>query len=308
MNSSSSTIIRLRLAQLGVHIVIALIALAVIGGATRVMEAGLACPDWPLCFGSLLPGRQMNVQVFLEWFHRLDAFFIGIALLIQFLISLWYRSQLPDWLPWNYGFLVILVACQGLLGGLTVVQLLPSFVVIAHLFLALTLVASMSGISQQLISANGSLGPYWWRLMSFTSLLAVMFQSVLGSRMATLWAAQRCLAESQACKWLSFHRFSAMPVSIFIFGFIFLSLAVKGWTRRQWPYLIVVLTLMISQISLGFLSIGSKLAEPFFIVGHQLTAVLLVAFLSALSFRKLNVTLMQSEADLNKTVLEACHG
>ena len=28
--------------------VVAVIALVVIGGATRVMEAGLACPDWPL--------------------------------------------------------------------------------------------------------------------------------------------------------------------------------------------------------------------------------------------------------------------
>ena len=39
---------RLRLAQLAAHVVVALIALVVIGGATRVMEAGLACPDWPL--------------------------------------------------------------------------------------------------------------------------------------------------------------------------------------------------------------------------------------------------------------------
>ena len=37
-----------RLGQLAAHVVVALIALVVIGGATRVMEAGLACPDWPL--------------------------------------------------------------------------------------------------------------------------------------------------------------------------------------------------------------------------------------------------------------------
>ena len=44
-------LIRRRLGKLSAHIVVALIALVVIGGATRVMEAGLACPDWPLCFG-----------------------------------------------------------------------------------------------------------------------------------------------------------------------------------------------------------------------------------------------------------------
>ena len=48
--------------------------LMTLGALVRAHDAGLACPDWPLCFGSFLPGRQMNVQVFLEWFHRLDAF------------------------------------------------------------------------------------------------------------------------------------------------------------------------------------------------------------------------------------------
>ena len=80
MMLSSMSTLRRRLGLLSAHLVVAVIALVVIGGATRVMEAGLACPDWPLCFGSFLPGRQMNVQVFLEWFHRLDAFVIGIAL------------------------------------------------------------------------------------------------------------------------------------------------------------------------------------------------------------------------------------
>ncbi|OUT69492.1 MAG: heme A synthase, partial [Synechococcus sp. TMED19] len=44
------------------QLVVALIALVGIGGATRVMEAGLACPDWPLCYGTLLPARQMSLQ------------------------------------------------------------------------------------------------------------------------------------------------------------------------------------------------------------------------------------------------------
>jgi len=67
--------------RLGCHSVLALIALIVIGGATRVMEAGLACPDWPLCYGSFLPFKHMNLRVFLEWFHRLDAFLVGILIL-----------------------------------------------------------------------------------------------------------------------------------------------------------------------------------------------------------------------------------
>ena len=184
---------RFRLGQLAAHVVVALIALVVIGGATRVMEAGLACPDWPLCYGSFLPGRQMNLQVFLEWFHRLDAFFVGIVLITQFALSLLWSKTLPKWLPWTYGFLTLLVAFQGFLGALTVLQLLPSLIVMAHLAVAFTLVAIMSGVTQQLLSPGKSIFPLWLRFFGFLSLFSVVAQSLLGSRVATSWAAQRCL-------------------------------------------------------------------------------------------------------------------
>ena len=151
MMFSSMSTLRRRLGLLSAHLVVAVIALVVIGGATRVMEAGLACPDWPLCFGSFLPGRQMNVQVFLEWFHRLDAFVIGIALVVMAVATTLQRRQLPRWLPWLAIGLMVLVAMQGGLGALTVTQLLPSAVVTAHLALALTLVALLSGLTQRLL-------------------------------------------------------------------------------------------------------------------------------------------------------------
>jgi heme a synthase len=31
------------------------LCLMALGSATRVMNAGLSCPDWPLCYGGLLP-------------------------------------------------------------------------------------------------------------------------------------------------------------------------------------------------------------------------------------------------------------
>ncbi len=142
--------IRSRLAALAAHLLVALIALVGIGGATRVMEAGLACPDWPLCYGSLLPGRQMNLQVFLEWFHRLDAFVVGVGLLVMAAASLWWRRGLPAWQPPLAVACVLLVAAQGGLGALTVLHLLPFAVVTAHLITALLLVALLSGCHQGL--------------------------------------------------------------------------------------------------------------------------------------------------------------
>ena len=114
--------------KLGNHCVLALIALIVIGGATRVMEAGLACPDWPLCYGTFLPLNHLNLRVFLEWFHRLDAFLVGLLILSKFILSIIWRKDLPNWLPKTYSLLVFLVIVQGSIGALTVINLLLSLI------------------------------------------------------------------------------------------------------------------------------------------------------------------------------------
>jgi len=299
---------RFRLGQLAAHVVVALIALVVIGGATRVMEAGLACPDWPLCYGSFLPGRQMNLQVFLEWFHRLDAFFVGIVLITQFALSLYWSRSLPKWLPWVYGALTLLVAFQGFLGALTVLQLLPSFVVIAHLAVAFTLVAIMSAVSQQLLNPGESILPPWLRALGFLSLLSVIGQSLLGSRVATSWAAHRCLEFGDSCNLLSLHRTSAFPVTFLVISFVIISVSQKDVVINQWPYFLTITFLIISQIFLGVFSIRLGMSEPALVIGHQLVACLLVAVISALNFKGRKIDGSSQSLFITESTLETCHG
>ena len=262
MMLSSTTPLRRRLGRLTAHLVVAVVALVVIGGATRVMEAGLACPDWPLCFGTLLPGRQMNIQVFLEWFHRLDAFVIGIALVVMATVSVLWRRSLPQWLPWMSGSLVLLVALQGGLGALTVLQLLPSAVVTAHLALALTLVALLSGLTQCLLQSTVGQPPWWWRPLSALALAGVVSQCLLGARMATSWAAQRCLAGGEACRWLAWHRSAAAPVGGLVLLFVVVALLAGGWSRCQWPLLLSAVALVATQVILGISTLRLGLNQP----------------------------------------------
>jgi len=297
-----------RLGQLAAHVVVALVALVVIGGATRVMEAGLACPDWPLCYGSFLPGRQMNLQVFLEWFHRLDAFFVGILLIIQFCLSLYWAKSLPKWLPWTYGFLTLLVSLQGFLGALTVLQLLPSLVVVAHLAVAFTLVSIMSGVTQQLLSPGKSIFPGWIRSLGFLSLFLVIAQSLLGSRVATSWAAHRCLDFGDACNLLLLHRASAFPVSFCVILFVIISSFKRDIFVNQWPYLFTIIFLIISQILLGVFSIQLGMNEPSLVISHQLVACLLVAVISALIFKGREINGSTKSLFITQSTLETCHG
>ncbi len=303
-----TTIVRQRMGQLSAHILIALIALVVIGGATRVMEAGLACPDWPLCYGSFFPKGKMNIQVFLEWFHRLDAFFVGITISVQFFCAFAYKSLLPKWFPLASGLVLLLVLLQGGLGALTVFQLLPSVIVMAHLLMALTLVALMSGLSRLLLHPNGIDTPLWWKMLSGISLGSVFTQSVLGARMATTWSAQRCISQSINCSWLDLHRFSAILVSLSIILFVSVSFYRGGWFRSQWPLMVSVLFLLSLQIMLGVFSIQFQLNEPLLMIAHQLVAALLVAFLSALSFSKPTPPALALSKTLEYPVVEVCNG
>ena len=299
---------RFRLGQLAAHVVVALIALVVIGGATRTMEAGLACPDWPLCYGSFLPGRQMNLQVFLEWFHRLDAFFVGIVLITQFAFSLYWAKSLPRWLPWTYGLLSLLVAFQGFLGALTVLRLLPSLVVMAHLAVAFALVAIMSGVTQQLLNPGKSIFPIWLRSFGFLSLFLIISQSLLGSRVATSWAAHRCLDFGDSCNLLVLHRSSAIPVTLVVISFVIVSSFQRDVFIHQWRYLLTIIFLIISQIFLGVFSIQLGMAEPSLIIGHQLIACLLVAVLSALIFKGRGIDESSQSLFITQSTLETCHG
>ncbi len=308
MNPSSLPLIQWRLAQLASHLVVALIALVVVGGSTRVMEAGLACPDWPLCYGSLLPGRQMNIQVFLEWFHRLDAFLVGIAFLLQFVVALIFKSKLPQKVIWIYGIVLFLVAVQGVLGGLTVIKLLPSAVVTAHLAMALMLVILMSSVSQILLQENPSTAPSWWSTLTLSSLFLVVSQCLVGGRMATTWSSQKCLFEGKVCHWLDLHMLFAIPVTLFLLMFVITSLSSEGWTRNQWPFLTLVFILVSVQICLGITSVRFGLSQPVVTVSHQLIAALLVAVLAALSSRRPEISKSIITKQIDKSLLEACHG
>jgi cytochrome c oxidase assembly protein subunit 15 len=282
------------LAALSAHLLVALIALVGIGGATRVMEAGLACPDWPLCYGSLLPGQQMNLQVFLEWFHRLDAFVVGIGLLVQAGATWWWRRELPRWVPLLSGCALVLVAVQGALGALTVTLLLPFSVVTAHLVTALLLVALLSACTQALLAEPSAattapnprltwLVRLWPPLLGLVLLLAVG-QCLLGGLMATQWAAGRCLSSGEACSWLSAHRLAARPVALAVGAAVALAALLRPADR---PLAALAAAVVLAQIALGVFSLRLTLAVPAVTVAHQLGAALLVAVLTALFSRSL---------------------
>lgn len=102
------------------------------GAMVTSTGSGLAVPDWPLSYGMLFP--PMVGGIFYEHGHRMIAATVGFLTVIQ---ALWLQLREPKrWLrKMGWAALAVVVA-QGLLGGLTVIFLLPPAISVAHAALA----------------------------------------------------------------------------------------------------------------------------------------------------------------------------
>jgi len=187
--------------------------LMALGSATRVMNAGLACPDWPLCYGELVPHHQMNLQVFLEWFHRLVASTMGLLAIALCGFTWWQRSKLPKWLPWGATFALGLVILQGILGGLTVTKLLRFDIVTAHLGTGLLFFSTLLALGMALLPYRGTgvVGKLPW--VSLAATVLVYLQSLLGGLVASRWALHQCL-ESRLCTVMNSHILGVLPPTL----------------------------------------------------------------------------------------------
>jgi len=102
------------------------------GASVTSNEAGLSVPDWPLSYGKVMP--EMTGGVFYEHGHRMVATTVGFLTII---LAVWlWRSDDRSWMR-RLGWVALLaVIVQGVLGGLTVIYLLPKAVSITHACLA----------------------------------------------------------------------------------------------------------------------------------------------------------------------------
>src|SRR3954468_429341 len=131
---SARTVRRLALAS-----VVANAAIVVTGGAVRLTDSGLGCPDWPRCDGSrLTPTGQSAGHAFIEFGNRMLTFVL-VAVVAATLIAVMRQRPRRTSLVRLATVLVRGIPAQALLGGVTVLTGLNPWTVMAHFLLSMVL-------------------------------------------------------------------------------------------------------------------------------------------------------------------------
>ena len=186
----------------------ALLALVVIalGAYTRLTDAGLGCPDWPGCYGSLtiphseahIAAAQVNfpnsvVELYKarnEMLHRYLAGSLGLCIAAIFFLSFWLQQQ-----RWLSSALLLLVIFQAALGMWTVTFNLLPLVVVAHLFGGFSIFALLMTLRLNLNKKIASIHePQLVRLRPLASvaLAVLLLQILMGGWTSANYAALVC--------------------------------------------------------------------------------------------------------------------
>lgn len=173
--------------------VVSVFLLVIIGGVVRVTGSGLGCPDWPLCYGKILPPPEYTAII--EYTHRFVAsVIVGPLILAAAAVALArYRSDRWVWIPAAVS--VPLLLAQGLLGGVTVLTELPGGIVALHLataeaLLAVCLLLMMASFRTPVVRRGTAAGDgrHRWAIAGAASVYAVIISGALVTAMGATGA------------------------------------------------------------------------------------------------------------------------
>ncbi|TMH29587.1 MAG: heme A synthase [Betaproteobacteria bacterium] len=279
----------------------------VMGAYVRLSDAGLGCPDWPLCYGRPLPAEIADqdalVKAWKEMGHRYLAGTLG-AIILLLGIGAW-RARRSRGLALA---IVLLVVLQATLGKWTVTMLLKPAIVTTHLLGGMGTLALLVWLALAQWPHARAPEMRTLRLAAAIALAAAAVQGALGGWVSANYAALACpdlpLCSGQAMDFANaFHvvrelgrtsEGELLPLAALtaihwthrLFALVALA-AVLAAAARAWryarPLALTVAILVILQFVLGLANVALGLPLPL-AAAHNALAALLVVALVVLNF------------------------
>ena len=185
------------------------LCVVVLGAYVRLTDAGLGCPDWPGCYGTLtVPQSEAAIakaqsafpqsavvvgKAWREMAHRYLAGALGLIVLAIFLLG-WQAKREIKCSPWTPSFLLVLITFQAMLGMWTVTMLLKPAIVSAHLLGGMSTLAMLTWLAHRHwghCSSNIIQSNYLKYGIHF-ALLVLFIQIFLGGWTSANYAALAC--------------------------------------------------------------------------------------------------------------------
>jgi heme a synthase len=268
--------------------------LIVMGGVVCVTGSGGGCPDWPGCYGNIIP--PMQTASLIEFLHRLVAG-LAFALIIGAAIVSWRKSSAIRWVCWPIMLAVVLLLVVSAFGAVAVLHgLTPGLAAVdlglALIVLALVLTATVMAFAHR---ANPSLAGglsdrHAFARLTFWTLGAIYLVLVSGVLVAGKGSLTRCLGwpmwrelTMDLPGWpQGVRRLLASVASLLIFAVV-----VQAWrTQRRQKGILVVATaiglLLLVEITLSVLMLVVKVTI-FVLVIYVATAAALWAMMVVLA-------------------------
>lgn len=255
--------------------------LLVWGNIVAGLKAGLACPDWPLCHGKILPPFRWDIYI--EFFHRVIGATASILLIVLSYKRVREYPHLTKLIPI---LTVALLIFQITLGGIVVLMKLPVDLTTFHFGAALlifTLTLYLASFDGKIDIPSFSLSNFGW-LFFFLALL-IFVQAVLGAYVRHTDAGLAC-PDFPRClgHWIPpvlrgivlthyIHRLVAYLIFIVVFSILFYSF-INRQLRHFRSKIILLISLIFLQILVGVGVVHSKLF--FMITAIHISLALLI--------------------------------
>lgn len=267
-----------------------IIVLMALGASVRIMGAGLACPDWPLCFGKVIP--DYHPGVWFEFVHRADAGLVAIDFFLCAIFA-FKTSGLPKGVKWGAFLGCVFLPAIIAMGAITVLHQVREVAVTAHLLLATGLFCA---VYWMLISLRNrtqrplEMFPTLLNVIARLLPVAIIFQIAVGGLVASTFAGSVCLdwplCNGQWIPTLSgpiglqvFHRFMAYGIAAVVI-ITWLVIQIKSNAHWVTPQLLNVsrflFFIVLLQIFLGVMNLKFMI-PPYLAVPHQTLALILLA-------------------------------
>jgi heme a synthase len=266
-------------ARLAWAAVVAVFFLMTLGNVVSATGSGLACPDWPLCHGSVIPPLRLDVLI--EYSHRLAALAATVLIVATTVLTL--RGTRAPGLRRLAWLLPALLAVQIALGGITVLLKLPHLISTAHLVNALLILAGLIVLARGLQAASPArprAGDDRLRRLARAGLIVLLVQIALGGYVRHSGAGLACpdfplcSGDLLPTQWLPAVHWVHRWLGVLLLG-LFVHVAVAGRTTAT--RLLAALTVL--QVALGIATVLLQLTPvaraAHAAVGYSIWAVLI---------------------------------